>query len=81
MSFGYLDINFASCWYYENTILCEPMPYDRGGFDVTIDIDRASSFDITITNLLTGHEEIKAVDKTEFIRQYFQIQEWKNGDE
>lgn len=78
---GTYTLKFLSVWYYENVISCEPIPYDRGGFDVIIDIDRPSSFFIIDRDLLTDHKEKNTVDKEEFIRQYLQVQAWKNGEE
>lgn len=78
---GKYTLKFLSLWYYENTISCEPIPFDRGGFDVVIDIDRPTSFYITDRDLLTDQSEKTTVDKDEFIRQYLQVQSWINGEE
>lgn len=78
---GKYVIRFASLWHYEKAISCQPMPFDRGGFDVVIDIDRPTNFYITDRDLLTDHYEKNMVDKDEFIRQYLQVEAWKNGKE
>lgn len=78
---GKYTIRFLSIWPYQNVISCEPMPFDRGGFDVVVDIDRPTSFYITDRDLLSGHYEKTSVNKEEFIRQYLQVEAWKNGEE